>query len=91
MKRKILTCGVFFLRHNMQTNNHKIVGCDLVPDAKLGKECTPERTQAEEAADSFYSGQIPQDGRKEAKVRHIAKEKIDKFIDALKEHSFDTH
>ena len=52
----------------MQTNNHKIVDYDLVRDAKFGKEGTPERIKAEEAAYSFYSGQILQDARKEAKV-----------------------
>ncbi len=52
----------------MQTSNHKIVDYDLVLDAKFGKEGTPERIQAEEAAYSFYSGQILQDARKEAKV-----------------------
>ena len=52
----------------MQTNNHKIVDYDLVLDAKFGKEGTPERIQAEEAAYSFYSGQILQKARKEAKV-----------------------
>ena len=52
----------------MQTNNHKIVDYDAVLDAKFGKEGTPERIQAEEAAYSFYSGQILQDARKEAKV-----------------------
>ena len=44
----------------MQTNNHKIVDYDLVLDEKFGKEGTPERIQAEEAAYSFYSGQILQ-------------------------------
>ena len=52
----------------MQTNNHKIVDYDLVLDAKFGKEGTPERIQAEEAAYSFYSCQILQKARKEAKV-----------------------
>ena len=52
----------------MQTNNHKIVDYDAVLDAKFGKEGTPERIKAEEAAYSFYSGQILQDARKEAKV-----------------------
>jgi len=37
----------------MQTNNHKIVDYDAVLDAKFGKEGTPERIQAEEAAYSF--------------------------------------
>ena len=45
----------------MQTNNHKIVDYDAVLDAKFGKEGTPERARAEEAAYSFYSGQILQD------------------------------
>ena len=52
----------------MQTNNHKIVDYDAVLDAKFGKEGTPERARAEEAAYSFYSGQIIQDARKEAKM-----------------------
>ena len=52
----------------MKTNNQKIADYDLVLDAKFGKEGTPERAQAEEAAFSFYSGQILQDARKEAKV-----------------------
>ena len=52
----------------MQTNNHKIVDYDAVLDAKFGKEGTPERARAEEAAYSFYSGQILQDARKEAKM-----------------------
>ena len=52
----------------MQTNNHKIVDYDAVLDAKFGKEGTVERAKAEEAAYSFYSGQILQDARKEAKV-----------------------
>ena len=42
----------------MQTNNHKIVDYDAVLDAKFGKVGTPERARAEEAAYSFYSGQI---------------------------------
>ena len=49
----------------MQINNHKIVDYDLVLDSKFGKEGTPERNKAEEAAYSFYSGQILQDARKE--------------------------
>jgi len=52
----------------MQTNNHKIVAYDAVLDAKFGKEGTPERARAEGAAYSFYSGQILQNARKEAKV-----------------------
>ena len=50
------------------TNNHKIVDYDAVLDAKFGKDGTPERARAEEAAYSFYSGQILQDARKEAKM-----------------------
>ena len=52
----------------MQTNNHQIADYDLVLDAKFGQEGTPERAKAEEKAYSFYSGQILQDARKEAKV-----------------------
>ncbi len=52
----------------MQTNNHIIVDYDAVLDAKFGKEGTPERAHAEEAAYSIYSGQILQEARKEAKV-----------------------
>ncbi len=52
----------------MQTNNHKIVDYDAVLDAKFGKEGTPERAHSEEAAYSFYSGQILLEARKEAKV-----------------------
>ena len=43
----------------MDTNNHKIVDYDAVLDAKFGKEGTPERARAEEAA---------YDARKEAKM-----------------------
>ena len=52
----------------MQTNNHQIVDYDLVLDQKFGEEGTPERIKAEEAALSFYSGQILLNARKEAKV-----------------------
>ena len=55
-------------RKNCTTNNHKIVDYDAVLDAKFGKEGTPERARAEGAAYSFYSGQILQDARKEAKM-----------------------
>ena len=50
------------------TNNRKIIDYDAILDAKFGKEGTPERARAEEAAYSFYSGQILQDARKEAKM-----------------------
>ena len=52
----------------MQTNNHQIVDYDKVLDQKFGKEGTLERIKAEEAAFSFYSGQILLDARKEAKL-----------------------
>ncbi len=52
----------------MQTNNHKIADFDEVLDARFGKEGTPERARAEEAAYSFYSGQILSEARREAKV-----------------------
>lgn len=52
----------------MQINNHKISDYDSVLDAKFGAEGTPERAKAEEAAYSFYSGQILQNARHEAKM-----------------------
>lgn len=52
----------------MQTNNHKISDYDLVLDEKFGKEGTQERINAEEAAFAFYSGQIIQDARHDAKM-----------------------
>ncbi len=56
----------------MQTNNHKIVDYDAVLDAKFGKIGTPERIQAEEAAYSFYSGQILQEvGRGAGRQKNI--------------------
>ena len=56
----------------MQTNNHKIVDYDAVLDAKFGKEGAPERARAEEAAYSFYSGQILQNARKDGRLRDDA-------------------
>lgn len=52
----------------METNNHKIVDYDEVLDTEFGKEGTPERAKAEEEAYAFYTSQILQDARKEAKV-----------------------
>lgn len=52
----------------MEINNHKIVDYDAVLDAEFGKEGTPERAKAEEEAYAFYTSQILQDARKEAKV-----------------------
>ena len=52
----------------MQTNNHKIVDYDAVLDAKFGKEGTPSRIAAEERAFAFYTGQIIEQARKEAKM-----------------------
>lgn len=52
----------------MKTNNHKIVDFDAVLDAKFGMEGTKERMRAEEDAYSFYSGQILQNARKDAKM-----------------------
>lgn len=40
--------------------NHKINDYDLVLDQAFGKEGTPERIMAEEAAYAFYSGQTAQ-------------------------------
>ncbi len=42
----------------MRTNNHKITDYDIVLDRKFGQEGTPQRIQAEEDAQSIYSGQI---------------------------------
>ena len=52
----------------METNNHKIVDYDEVLDTEFGKEGTPERAKAEEEAYAFYTSQILQEARKEAKV-----------------------
>ena len=52
----------------MQTNNHKIVDYDAVLDAKFGKRGTPSRIEAEEKALAFYTGQIIEQARKEAKM-----------------------
>ena len=52
----------------MEINNYKIVDYDAVLDAEFGKEGTPERAKAEEEAYAFYTSQILQDARKEAKV-----------------------
>ena len=52
----------------MQINNHKIVDYDAVLDAKFGKDGTPSRIEAEEKAFAFYTGQIIEQARKEAKM-----------------------
>ncbi|MDR0738420.1 MAG: helix-turn-helix domain-containing protein [Prevotellaceae bacterium] len=52
----------------MQTNNHKITDYDAVLDAKFGKAGTPSRKEAEEKAFAFYTGQIIEQARKEAKM-----------------------
>jgi DNA-binding XRE family transcriptional regulator len=52
----------------MLTNNHKIVDYDAVLDAKFGKQGTPSRIEAEEKAFAFYTGQIIEQARKEAKM-----------------------
>lgn len=52
----------------MHKDNHQIVDYDAVLDAEFGKEGTPERAAAEEAAYAFYSGQILKDARRETKV-----------------------
>jgi len=52
----------------MQTNNHKIVDYDAVLDAKFGNEGTISRIAAEERAFAFYTGQIIEQARKEAKM-----------------------
>ena len=52
----------------MQTNDHKIRDYDAVLDAKFGKVGSPSRIAAEEKAFSFYTGQIIEHARKEAKM-----------------------
>ena len=52
----------------MQTNNHQIVDYDAVLDAKFGAKGTAQRTEAEEKAYAFYTGQIIEDARKKAKI-----------------------
>ena len=55
----------------MQTNDHKIRNYDLVLDEKFGKIGSPQRAKAEEEAYNFYSGQILQNARKEAKITQL--------------------
>ena len=52
----------------MEINNHKIEDYDKILDARFGKEGSPERAAAEDAAAAFYTGQIILDARKESKV-----------------------
>ena len=52
----------------MQTNDHKIRDYSAELDRKYGNPGTKEREQFEEEAWNFYSGQILQDARREAKV-----------------------
>lgn len=52
----------------METNNHQIVDYDAVLDAKFGKEGSPERAKAENAAYAFYTSQILAEARKEANM-----------------------
>jgi DNA-binding XRE family transcriptional regulator len=52
----------------MQTNNHKIVDYDAVLDAKFGAAGTSLRIEAEKKAFAFYTGQIIEQARKEAKM-----------------------
>ena len=52
----------------MQTNDHKIRDYSAELDRKHGAVGTKEREQFEEEAWYFYSGQILQEARREAKV-----------------------
>ena len=52
----------------MQINNHKTIDYDNVLDAKFGKKGSPSRIEAEEKAFAFYTGQIIEQARKEAKM-----------------------
>lgn len=55
----------------MHTNDHQIRNYDIVLDEKFGKPGTPERVKAEEEAYNFYSGQILQNARKQAKITQV--------------------
>jgi len=52
----------------MQTNNHKVTDYDAVLDAKFGKKGSSSRTEAEEKAFAFYTGQLIEQARREAKM-----------------------
>ena len=52
----------------MQTNTHKVVDYDAILDAKFGKRGSMSRIEAEEKAFAFYTGQIIEQARKEAKM-----------------------
>lgn len=52
----------------MQTNNHQIRDYSAELDKKYGVIGTREREQFEEEAWDYYSGQILQDARREAKM-----------------------
>jgi len=52
----------------MHINNHKIADYDAVLDAKFGAQGTQSRIEAEEKAFAFYTGQIIEQVRKEAKM-----------------------
>ncbi len=52
----------------MQTNNHQIKDYSAELDKKYGSIGTREREQFEEEAWDFYSGQILQNARREAKM-----------------------
>jgi ribosome-binding protein aMBF1 (putative translation factor) len=52
----------------MQTNNHQIKDYSAELDKKYGVIGTREREQFEEEAWDYYSGQILQDARREAKM-----------------------
>lgn len=52
----------------MQTNDHKIRDYDVVLDAKFGEEGTTERTDAENKAFAFFTGQIIEEARKKANM-----------------------
>ena len=52
----------------METNTHQIKDYSAVLNEKYGAPGTPERTQFDEEAYTFYTSQILLDARKEAKV-----------------------
>lgn len=52
----------------METNNHQIADYSRVLDERYGATGTPERAKFDEEAYTFYTSQILQEARKEAKM-----------------------
>lgn len=52
----------------METNNHKLTDYSAVLEKQYGKPGTAERTEFDEEAYAFYTGQVLLQARKETKV-----------------------